>query len=84
MFFRRKVDDPPWTNQLRVCSDHHLADLHPSRIRGFSVGTGVLWEGLAKHECDALPHHTNFVDGVDESLYWRFKQVTRGIANHQK
>ncbi len=84
MLLGGKVDDPLRPIHVAAVGHEHPTDLDVAALAGDGIGLEVLRERLLEHERDALAHHANGVDGVDQGVGVCLEQIAGGVANHQK
>jgi hypothetical protein len=68
MLFGREIDNPLRAHQRLPFGDEHVADLDFLPLAGSLICFEVLRIGFLEHQSDALPHHADGIDGVDQSL----------------
>src|SRR4030088_943299 len=79
-----KLLNPFWTDQCLTLGDEHMADLDFLLLTGRLVHLEVLWKRLLEHQGNALSHHTDSVDGVDQRLDLGVEKIAALKFDHQK
>lgn len=62
----------------------HLAGLYLLSFTSGGIAAEVLIKAFFEHQCDALAHHPDGIDGVDQRLGAGLQQISLSECNHQK
>ena len=82
--FSWEVYDPSRLDQFFVLCNKHLADANLPKFTSFNICLGVPWKGVAKHQGNALSHHTDFVHRIHKGVCRRFEKIAVSVRNHSE